>query len=430
MGIRKLMIFFIFICIVLLKHNTNTFAKETSEILTLKQAISLAISKNPALEALSFEQKKAKGRILQAGLLPNPKVSLEIENFEGSDDFRDFESAEKTLILSQDIQLGDKRGKRKKIAKLEEDLISWDINALRLDIIKEVSQAFFDVLGAQDILKLNIELTQLAEKVHHIVREKVHAGKITPLEEIKAKANLMTQEIQLNRAKKDFISAKNELAATWGSKNLSFKNVEGNLELLAPLLPLKELKKGILQNPDMARWKSEKKHRQALVDAEKSKKYPDLEIAGGIRKFEETDDYVYVMGFSFPLMVFDRNQGTIMEALQSLSQVEREKFATEISLIKELNTVYQEATTAFNEATALKNNILPGMKKVFISMQEGFHYGKFSYLEVLDAQRSFFESKKRYLESLVLFHKASVEIERLVGDHQFKKDIPFIRKEE
>jgi outer membrane protein TolC len=40
-----------------------------------------------------------------------------------------------------------------------------------------------------------------------------------------------------------------------------------------------------------------------------------------------------------------------------------------------------------------------------------------SYLQVLDAQRTFFEIKRQYITALADYHKAKATIERLIGDY-------------
>ena len=78
-------------------------------------------------------------------------------------------------------------------------------------------------------------------------------------------------------------------------------------------------------------------------------------------------------------------------------------------------SVYNETKVAYSEANTLKNTVIPAMEEVFKAQQEGFRRGKFDYLEVLDAQRSFFESKKNMLDSLVSYHKGIADIKRLTG---------------
>ena len=46
---------------------------------------------------------------------------------------------------------------------------------------------------------------------------------------------------------------------------------------------------------------------------------------------------------------------------------------------------------------------------------QGYHQGKFSLLEVLDAQRTLFETQGQYIDALATYHKAVAETERLMG---------------
>jgi len=61
---------------------------------------------------------------------------------------------------------------------------------------------------------------------------------------------------------------------------------------------------------------------------------------------------------------------------------------------------------------------LPGAQSAFDAASQGFALGKFNFLDVLDAQRTLFQSKSHYLSALAESHRASVDIERLVGVDQ------------
>jgi cobalt-zinc-cadmium efflux system outer membrane protein len=57
---------------------------------TLAQAQALALLQNPRLAAFGWEVRAREAQILQAGLLPNPEVDVEVENFAGSGALRNF----------------------------------------------------------------------------------------------------------------------------------------------------------------------------------------------------------------------------------------------------------------------------------------------------------------------------------------------------
>jgi len=74
------------------------------------------------------------------------------------------------------------------------------------------------------------------------------------------------------------------------------------------------------------------------------------------------------------------------------------------------------------EVIALTTEVLPMARDVFESARTGYQQGKFSYLEVLDAQRTLFDAENRHVETLVNYHFARSQIERLIG-----KDLENIR---
>ena len=49
-------------------------------------------------------------------------------------------------------------------------------------------------------------------------------------------------------------------------------------------------------------------------------------------------------------------------------------------------------------------------------MSEGYRFGKFGYLDVLDSQKTLFEAKGQYLDALADYHKAVADVERLIGE--------------
>ena len=63
-----------------LDHNfTQTLPEEKSD-LTLREAVFLTLQRNPELAAFAKEMRALEGATLQAGLLPNPELSLNVEN--------------------------------------------------------------------------------------------------------------------------------------------------------------------------------------------------------------------------------------------------------------------------------------------------------------------------------------------------------------
>ena len=382
---------------------------------------------NPELAASSWEVRSGEARLLQSGLFPNPEIDVEVENFGGSrkeenpdgtsERIKRFDAAETTVALSQLMELGGKRSKRKQVADSEHDLLGWDFETKRLDTITEVTNAFIDLLGLQERMVLTDGLVDLSQDVFNTVSERVKAGKVSPVEETRSRIALSTIQIEQERVKRELEAGRKRLAATWGSNTPGFQRVAGTLETITALPPYESLITRISQNPDIARWNTELEQREAALHLEKSQRYPDLTIAGGVRYFEESNSQAYVMGMSLPLPFIDRNQGGILEATYALQKAKQERTAAEVDTISTLDDNYQTLLAAYTEVTILRDTILPGAESAFNASQEGYREGKFSYLDVLDVQRSLFDAKDTYINSLVSYHKALTSIERLIGEN-------------
>jgi outer membrane protein, heavy metal efflux system len=389
--------------------------QESPEELNLRQALELALARNPDLASFPWELRSGDARIQQAGLRPNPELTVDLENFLGSGPLRQFDSLETTLSISQLIELGGKRAARIRQASSEKVVSRWDYEAKRADVAAEVAKSFVEVLSAQDRLTLSEELARLAKEVLNAVAARVTAGKISPVEETKASVAWSISGIELERARRTVEAARKKLSATWGSSRPIFSRAVGRLEQVAPLPPSEDLVGRISGNPDIARWTAEIEQRRAVHAQDRAERIPDVTINAGIRRFREVEDTAFVAGATIPIPIFDRNQGKILESQYRISKAERERETAGNKVLAALSDAYQALATGYAEATTLKSAILPGAQSAFEATSEGFLQGKFGYLEVLDAQRTLFEAKGRYIEALADYHKAVADTERLIG---------------
>ncbi len=391
-------------------------SKDPREPITLQKALALALMQNPELDAFSLEQRAREARALQSGLFPNPQLEILVEDAAGSGKFNGFSQSQTTIQLSQLVELGGKRGTRLRANDLSGKLAGWDYETKRMDVLTQVSKAYADVLKAQQHVLLAKSLTGLGEQFLNAVDERVKAGKVASLEKTKAEISLSSVKIQLAREKRELKVARRNLSALWGNTQPQFESALGDLFAITPVPPLEQLMGRLENNPDLKRWTMELEQRQAVVDNELSKRIPDLKLLGGFRRIEETDDNALVFGISIPLQLFDRNQGSINEARHKLAKANAEKRAAQIKVTKKLLGAYNTVDFTHSQVVAIKTKILPGAKRAFDGINEGYRFGKFGYLDVLDSQKIFFEAQGQYLGALADYHKAVADVERLIGE--------------
>ncbi len=399
--------------------------------LTLRAALEAALLRNPTLAAASWNRRIGEAQVLRAGLLPNPELEIEVEDVAGTGGGNaGVEAAETTIALGQLVELGGKRAARIKLATIEGQLAGWDYEAERLAVLTGTALAFVDVLAAQEQLRLAEDLRTLSEQTYETVAERVKAGKVSPLEKTKAAVELANSKIKLAKAQSRLRSARTRLAATWGDVAPRFAEAVGALESIAEPPPLKALQALVHRNPEIARWAQEMQQRLAALAVEKAARVPDLTVGFGVKRSEENDDYALVLGVGVPLHVFDRNQGGIREARYRLAQMQHEKRGAEVRTARALTESYEVLQIARAEALSLKSDVVPAAVQAFDAAREGYQLGRFGYLDVLDAQRTLFESRAGLLDALARYHRAVAVVESLIGtrlhslndDKQAKKE--------
>lgn len=379
--------------------------------LTLEEVTARALAGHPTLQAASAEAAAREAVALQAGLRPNPEVSLEVEELgaAGGGD-----ALETTLALEQTLELGGKRAKRRHAAARGADLARWHHASARQDLLAEVHTAFFEALAAQERLAQAEVLADLAERSFRIVQERVDAGKVSPIEKIQARVALASAQVDLRRARSRWDGARRRLAALWGGTRGEVGALTGSLAA-APLPPEAELEALLPGNPDLARWETEIAHKKAELEAARSLAVPDLTLSGGVRSIGGGDEVAGLVGVSLPLPLFDRNQGAVAEARAGLDRARAEARGALLQVRAELAAAYQEAETAQTEARSLAEEILPDAEAAFEAVREGYRLGKFDLQRFLDVQRSVVEARTQLLDALETYHLARIRLARLTG---------------
>lgn len=403
-------------------YSTPPFLEEKKE-LTLRDAARLTLQRNPELAAFAKEKRALEGATLQAGLLPNPDMTLFVENagnlqkVNPSPDVgaKEVEQQDTSLRINQLIELGGKRTARVKAATLGEEVAVQDYEARRVLLIAQVANVFTEVLAGQEQLRLAEENRQLAQRVVDTVAKRVQAGKVPPIEETKVEIALDAVEIAYVQTQRDLDSARKRLALLWGSSSPQFEKALGDLESMIALPRFEPLAERALASPMALRAVKNTEQRKALLEVERTRRIPNLTISAGVLSHSQTGGTTAIAGISIPLQLFDRNQGNLLAAHQRADKALDEQAATELRLKTELIQAHETLSAAQNEIQILRNRILPRAKNAFEVTNRGYELGKFGFLEVLDAQRTLFQNQILYIRALANYQRLVNEIERLIA---------------
>ena len=386
----------------------QTAATAPATPLSLTKAIELALEGSPEVAAATRQWEATEGQVLQGRARPNPELAYSLEDARSRTRMQSWQ-------LNLPVELGGKRAARTKAAEKSREQAQAQLNELKAALRANVAAAYFDVLTAQERLVLAKDSLALAKSSTDTVAKRVAAGKVSPVEESKARVAEAGIRVELDQAASEQRNARSRLFALLGKIEAPFTVLEGKAENLPPVPKLADLQSLISSSPAVVLARIEVDRRKALTDLEQSKRVPDITVSAGIQRSNETQRNILLFGVSVPLPVFDRNQGNLLEALKLEDKARDELQGATVRLHSEVAQAQERLSTIAAEVQSLRQDVLPGAKSAYDAATIGFENGKFNFLEVLDAQRTYFTAKSQYLKALGEAHRAAADVDRLLG---------------
>lgn len=386
-----------------------TASAQASGSLSLPEALSAAFAQNPELAAAGREIGIAEGERRQAGLIPNPQLTWEVEDTRR-------ETRTTTVTLSQPLELGGKRGARIAVAGAGQTIAQLDLERQRNGLRADVVQAFHAALRAQTALELAQQSQALTERGLRVVQGRVTAGQSSPVEATRAQVQLAQAQAQVRRAASQRSVAYQALARLTGSPVARFDRLLAT-DLSPGAAPAAEAL--LARVEQTAEWRlaaAQVERGEASLGSEKAQRIPDLTVSLGSQYSREDRERVNVVGLSMPLPLFDRNQGNVLVAARRADQARDLRNAVELRLRSETRSALSQWATAMQEVQAYDRTILPSAQQAVDTATRGFEMGKFAFLDVLDAQRTLIEARGLYLQALASATDARAQVERLYGD--------------
>lgn len=373
----------------------------------LPAAIRLALEQ-PAVRGAAHEVAASVAAAGQAGHYPNPELEYLQEG-------RQAGTRTTTLQLRQPIELGDKRRARLALAQGAVSLARTELALRRRETRADVIAAYYAVLVAQERQRLAGALTALARQGVDAAARRVAAGKSSPIDETRARLAAVDASTELNAATGALAIARTGLGALIGQPAHTFLLAAHDPQLLPDVKPLALLLAEAADAGAVRRARGQLSAQAAQTDVERAARMPDLTLLLGSQRDEELGRRQAVVGVSVPLPLFNRNQGNLGAALRRTDRARDELAAAQVTAAADLASAHTRYEVARKDVALLRQEVLPHADAAYALTLKGFEYGKFSVLDVLDAQRTLFQSQSRYWNALLDGWRAYADIERLAG---------------
>jgi cobalt-zinc-cadmium efflux system outer membrane protein len=382
----------------------------------LPTALRLALERSPALEAMSARVGQAAARSTQAALIPNPALRFELEDFAGSGAFAGADEAQATFTIEQPIELGGKRAARIQAANSAATVVAADYASARREVVAATTRAFVGLQHAQSAATLADETLRVAEQLVASVEARVRAGSSSRVERTQAEIALAEARIDNQRSHRALAIARQRLAATWGDTEPRFASAAAEGGAIRPPPALTTLLARLPTSPAVARAADEIARREAGVAVARSASVPDLELGLGYRRMAGPDENAMVAELRVPLPIFDRNQAGVIEARERVAGAHADHRSVEAQIAAELREAHEALTMAHDEIGALDATVLPAATTAFDAIRDGYREGRFSYLDLLAAERTLNAARLRRIDAVAAYHVALAEIARLTGE--------------
>ena len=395
--------------------NSFAAAPRVQSPLTLDEALVAVLENNPVLLAGDYQAQAAAANIRQAKQSTPVKAKLELENFAGSGEFSGDDLLEATLSLGKVLELGNKAGLRGDIARNEAALLGNEQDAERLDLLVEAARRFIHVVVDQERLKIARDKLALAKRTAAIVDERVRVGKSPDTERRRTRIAVARAETELDHATHELATSRLQLSTLWGKTEPGFSSARASLFALKPLGSFNELAQLLERNPDLTRFASEQRLAEARLRLQQSRRRMDIELSGGVRYHNVTDDSALVLSASIPFGSRSRaapgiESSRLLSDRQPLLYKQRQ-----LELHASLYAIYQELSHAYSASQTLREQIVPEAELALRDYETGYRSGRYSLLELNDAQKTLLDARLESVMTAADFHNYRIEIERLTG---------------
>ena len=393
---------------------SNPCTQSSAQVgLTLRDAIQQAKS-SPLARQSQDQIDAARGAARQAGLGPNPRLYLQLEdNRPWSRDF-DIANATEYGYIGQTFELDQKRAKRKDVAyatlrKTEAERVS-----LEQQLTGRVAGAYWSTVVGARVEKLLEDDMKVVDEMVSYHQKRVDAGAMAGVDLLRIQLERDRIVIELESARREAALSRIELSRQIGRSLAPQERLTDSLD--APL-PIQTQAIATI----LAARADVEVARQAVIVAEadvrlqKALGVPDLDLFGGYKRNVGTN--TLYGGLQIPLPFRNRNQGEVARA-QANARLAKDQ-------LQQLELLVRADVDAAQEAYSRQRNIiekvLPDMRaraqKNLAIMSDAYKTGGVDLLRYIDAERTAIEVEVSALRALAEFQQSGLRLQMAYGVH-------------
>jgi cobalt-zinc-cadmium efflux system outer membrane protein len=380
-------------------------------VLTLADLEQMALSSNPSLGRAQAAVASARGNWVQVGLPPNFSFGYLGQQL-GSGNV----ASQHAMLMDGEIVTGGKLRWNRAVAEQEIVRAEQSLFAQQQRVITDVRIGFYESLLAQRNLDLAQQLLRIANDAKTTAQRLLQAGETSRVDLRQAEIEVFNGQNNLNDARQRHFAAWQSLRSVLGMPTLAPVVLEGDLESLPPEITWDDALGRLLSlSPELGVARANVDRADAALVRARLEPIPNVRFQGGPMQDMgyggKTDGIVQML---LPMPLFNRNQGGIAQARADLTAAQRAVEQAELDLQNRLAPVYERYASAVYRVRMFRESILPAAVDQLDLVRRGYAAGEFPFINLLNAQRTFFQQNQQYLQALLDLRSATAEIEGLL----------------
>ena len=332
----------------------------------------------------------------------------------------DYNAAQNMFMLSQTFAGRGKRGLRTSVAESDVAEAKAALEAVRLDIRIRARKAFYDLLRAQDGLRIHDQHVDIARQAVEAAKIKYAVGKVSQHDVLKAQVTLTRLAEHLIHFDQDAEIARARLNVLLDRDPVRPISIRGEYEV-ATVLPsavtLQEV--AVRSRPDLLQAQAvveKSRKEQALAQKAYS---PDLTVSAGYMLMpagsEFRNNYMVEGSINLPWLNRRRHDAEISEAKAKVNEQDAEVAAMRNLAFGQIAEALVQARAAQKLANIYHDSLRPQAEATLHSTLIAYENDRTEFLDLIDSQMTVIDLDLAYFQALADFEARMADLEMAVG---------------
>ena len=418
------------------QENSEAVEKSEPVVLTLEQALDIALSENPTVQVAdkTIEVKKYAKKGTYASLWPEISASATYQRYIKKQTFH---------IMGQTMEVGTANNysggvsaampvvnaqlwKSLKLSAMDVELAVEQARSSRIDMIEQVSKAFYQVLLAKDSYDVYKRVYDNAVENHKIVEKRYKVGQVSEYDYIRSQVSVANAEPNMFNAENSIVLALWQLKALLGMDLSVDVDCAGRLADYESALTAQIEMGDLRNNSTMQQLDIQERMLEQALKVKRAANIPSLALSVNYNftAMDETYKFsqyrwnpysVAVLNLSIPIFSGGKRRAEINQAKLDLANIELQRENAERQLQTAMMSYYSNMQTNVKQYHASSQTISQAKRGYDIAVKR-YEVGGGTLVDIDNSQLAYTQAELSRSAAIYDYLVNLASMDKLVGN--------------